>query len=69
MVESRIAETSKKKYFAIKFTRYFSAIHRKGCATIKPINVLIHNRVKVTDIQRRKALSQFNMGIFYTYMR
>lgn len=61
----RLAENSKKKHLATKFARHFSTIHRKGYSTIKPANVLIHNRVKVTDIQRRKALSRFNMVIFY----
>lgn len=68
-MESRIAGISKKKYFAIKFTRYFSTIHRKGFATIKPANVLIHNRVKVADIQRRKAFSIQHGYILYICVR
>lgn len=67
LMESRSSENFRKKYLATKFA-HFSTIHRKGCSTIKPANVLIHNRVKVTDIQRRKTLSQFNMDISYTCM-
>lgn len=55
----------KKGHPAVKFARHFSAIRRKGYPTIKPANVLIHSRVKVTDIRRREALSRFRMDISY----